>query len=291
MKKDITALFCFVDTFVQAAQSYIHANQLEERSRRKPTRTCSMTLSEILTVLLMYHQSGCKNFEYFYKLYMPLYLGEFRCLLSYTRFIEIKSRALPYLIGLLQWYFTQSTPTGIAYIDSTSLAVCHNKRTPMHKVFRAVAALGKSSKGWFFGLKLHLVINEQGELMNLKFTRGNTDDRTPVPELTEHLQGLLFGDKGYIQQTLTESLITRGLRLITGIKKNMTPKLMSLFEKILLKKRSVIESVFDVLKNHFDLEHTRHRSIPNALVHLLSTLIAYCMKRNKPSITHSFRLV
>jgi hypothetical protein len=106
-----------------------------------------------------------------------------------------------------------------------------------------------------------------------QFTKGNVDDRTPVPNLTKHVQGLLFGDKGYIKQFLFEQLLAE----------NMQPKIMLLFEKIMLKKRSIIESVFGVLKQHFDLEHTRHRSTANAFVHMLSTIAAYCMKKTKPT--------
>ena len=289
MKKDITILFCFVDDFSQAVDKAMEQRLLEQNIR-KPTRTCSMSMSEILTITLLYYQSPCKNFEYFYKSYLQLYKKDFPNLLSYNRFIEVKSRSLTYLTLLLNFLCSLSSKTGIAYIDATALAVCGNKRIKAHKLFKEIAQRSKTTKGWFFGLKLHLLINEKSEIIGFEFTQGNVDDRVPVPHLTKHLIGLLFGDKGYVSQPLFNSLMHRGLKLVTGIKKKMKNKLMILKEKILLKKRSVIESVFDILKNHFELEHTRHRSIPNACVHLLATLVAYCLRKKKPSIKFNFVL-
>jgi len=133
-----------------------------------------------------------------------------------------------------------------------------------------------------------LIINENGEFQSVRFTTGNVDDRTPVNSLSKFLRGLLFGGKGYIKQELFQSLYTRGLKLVTGIKKGMKNQLLPMAEKTLLRKRSIIESEFNILKYHFELEHTRHRSIQNAFVHLISTLISYCLKPSKPSIKTHF---
>jgi hypothetical protein len=282
MKKDITELFCFVDDFYQITEEWLKKQSISAGNR--VTREPGLSISEIMTIMLLYHQSPCKNFKFFYYSYLQLYRAEFPKLLSYNRFIELKSRSLTYLAMLLEWYIKRAEDTKISYIDSTSIAVCHPKRISRNKVFKGVAEISKSTKGWFYGFKLHLVINEKGEIQGAKFTAGNVDDRVPVPEITKRLTGLLLGDKGYIKQDLFNTLYNRGLKLVTGIKKGMKNQLVCLFEKILLRKRSVIETVFDIMKNHFELEHTRHRSIPNAFVHLVSTLIAYCLKPTKPSI-------
>ncbi len=288
MKKDITELFCIVDDFCQAVNDYMNHNFLPSENRRKPTRICEMTVSEMITILLLYHQSPCKNFKFFYKSYLQLYLSEFPKLVSYTRFIQLKPRTLFYLIVFVQWFCHQSDKTGLSYVDSSSLAVCHPKRINAHKVFKGIARLGKTTKGWFLGLKIHLVINERGDLHAVQFTPGNVDDRVPVKDLVDGLFGVLFGDKGYIKQELFETLYAKGLKLVTGIKTTMKNKLMPWMEKILLRKRTIIESVIHVLKDVFELEHTRHRSVPNAFVHLASTLLAYCFKNNKPAIKYSY---
>lgn len=286
MKKDITLLFCFIDDFCQALDIHVASHQIG--ASRQPTRVCGMTASEMVTILLLYHHSPCKNFKYFYLSYLQLYRAEFPNLLSYNRFIQLKNRSLPYLLVFLQWFSDQADPTGISYIDSSALAVCHLKRTRQHKVFKGIAQLGKSTKGWFMGLKIHLLINEKGQLQGAQFTQGHVDDRVPVPDLVKGLAGFLFGDRGYIKQDLFQALYEKGLKLVTGIKKTMKSKLMPWMEKILLRKRGVIESVFHVLKNGLELEHTRHRSVANAFVHLTSTLLAYCFKTNKPAIKFNF---
>ena len=178
--------------------------------------------------------------------------------------------------------------TGISYIDTSTIAVCHKKRISRNKVFSHLAEISKSTYGWFFGFKLHLVINEIGEIQALTLTKGNVDDRKPLPILTKRLTGLLFGDKGYIKKELFEKLFDRGLKLVTKVKKGMKNALISLKEKILLRKRSIVETVFDSLKNKFEIEHTRHRSPTNFLIHVFSVLISYSMQSKKPSISMPF---
>lgn len=289
MKKDITELFCFVDDFANMYEETIRHHQISGEKQRKPTRTPGLAYSEIITILLLFQQSPIRNFKAFYTLLLlPYYRSEFPLLPTYDRFISLMPRVLGLLTVLLSCLFAKST--GISFIDATSLAVCHNKRIFNHKVFQGLAQRGKTTKGWFFGFKLHVIINDKAELIRVRLTPGNVDDRMVVSTMTQSLMGLLFGDKGYISQELFVQLYRRGLKLVTGIKKNMQNILMNLHEKHLLQKRSLIETVFDYLKNKFQLEHTRHRSPFNAFVHLLSTLIAYQMKPTKPSLSRSFYL-
>jgi hypothetical protein len=191
---------------------------------------------------------------------------------------------LEYLSGYLVSRF--DLPTGISYVDSTPIQVCKPKRMSRHKVFSGVAKKGKSTIGWFFGFKLHLVINERGGLLGVKCTPANVDDRTPVPDMVKNIFGKLYGDKGYISQKLTQQLLEQGIQLITGIKKNMKNKMMLLVDKILLRKRSIIETVNDQLKNISQIEHSRHRSLCNFMVNMLCGLIAYTFQPKKPTITN-----
>lgn len=175
-------------------------------------------------------------------------------------------------------------------MDSTALAVCHNRRIVQHRVFRGLAQRGKTSLGWFYGFKLHVVINHQGELLACQLTPGNTDDRRPVPKLAERLWGRLFGDKGYLSQPLTHELLrTRQLRLITHLKRKMVNRLLLLHDKLLLGRRAIMETVFDQLKHLMHIEHTRHRSATNFAVNLLAGLLAYCHQPTKPSIYRAGR--
>lgn len=175
--------------------------------------------------------------------------------------------------------------SGISFIDSTSLKVCHNRRIAQHQVFNNLAARGKTSVDWFFGFKLHLVINDTGELLNVALTPGNTDERNPVPKLLQRLMGKVFADRGYISQKLAVHLSkTLGIQLVTKLRRNMKNRLMLLSDKLLLRRRAIIESVIDQLKNISQIEHSRHRSPINFLVNLLGGLIAYCHQPKKPSL-------
>ena len=165
--------------------------------------------------------------------------------------------------------------TGVYFVDSTKLAVCHNRRIHRHKVFDGLAARGKTSMGWFYGLKLHFVINHKGQIMALKITPGNTADSTVLDATTRHLAGKLYADKGYIGRELFHKLWRRGLHLITSIRRNMRNYLMPLADKVMLRKRFVLKTVLDTLKSEMGLEHSRHRSVVNAMVHVLSCLVAY----------------
>jgi Transposase DDE domain len=138
--------------------------------------------------------------------------------------------------------------------------------------------------GWFFGFKLHLAVNDRGDLLACCLTPENVDDRTPVPHMVKRLRGKLFGDRGYISASLSQLLFEQGLQLITRLRKNMKNRLMHLSDKLLLRKRAIIEAIIDQLKNISQIEHSRHRSPTNFVVHLLAGLIAYSHQDKKPGL-------
>ena len=197
MYRDITELFVFVDDFCKAVDKYDEGNKLADQTNDKRTRTPEMSISEMLIIMILFQKSPCKNFKYFFTSYLRMYHQDFLKLVSYTRFVELQKRCLPYLFLLMQWFCLQPNSNGMYFIDATHIRVCHNKRISSHKVFKGFAALGKSTMGWFLGFKLHLVINEKGEIQGVMLTAGNVDDRTPVNAITQRLTGLLFGVKGY----------------------------------------------------------------------------------------------
>jgi hypothetical protein len=260
-------------------------NQLFSAGEIQRERKRSLSPSEIMTILIHFHQSHYRHFKAYYTEYVLERLkGEFPGLVSYTRFVEfIPAVLLPLCIYLRTKCF--GTCTGISYIDSTSLAVCKNPRIHAHRVFSGLAERGKTSTGWFFGFKLHLIFNDWGELLNLMLTPGNVDDRKPVPKMVRKLFGKLFADKGYLSKKLFEELLrTFNVQLVTGIRSNMKNRLMPVMDKLLLRKRAITETIIDQLKNISQIEHSRHRSPINFLVNLLCGLIAYCHQPKKPSL-------
>jgi hypothetical protein len=278
---DWESVFCDVDDFCQVAEPEIRRRQLSCGKRRR-NRNGRLAASEIMTILIAFHSSNFRTFKHFYQMLRSRHRREFPNLVSYQRFVELMPSVLVLLCAYLQSRFGDGT--GIAFVDSTALAVCGNKRIERNRVFHGVARMGKTTMGWFFGFKLHLIINERGELLAVHLTPGNIDDRAPVSKLTQGIFGKLFGDKGYISSELFAELWNRGLHLVTHIRRNMTNRLMPLLDKILLRKRSLIETVNDQLKNIAQIEHTRHRSIPNFLVNLLAGLISYTFQPKKPSL-------
>jgi len=245
-----------------------------------------MSLAEIMTIVIFFHLSNHRTFKWYYKIYVCNFLKNyFPKTLSYNRFVEVMQSAIvPLTVYLMK--FRTGKCSGISFLDSTTLDVCHNRRINSHKVFKDMAERGKSSTGWFYGFKLHLIINDEGEILSFCLTAGNVDDRDwqTISVLTQEIFGKLFADKGYISQKLFEKLFQKDITLITKIKKNMKNKLMDIFDKVMLRKRAVIESVNDFLKNICQIEHTRHRSFANFVVNLLSGLIAYSFLPKKPSL-------
>jgi hypothetical protein len=274
--------FCDVDDVCRQFLPHWHRQQLQygERKRR---RDCRLALSEIMTILIHFHQSHYRNFKAYYLRYVCQHLASaFPNRLSYHRWVAVIPAALVPLCVYL--HTRKGLATGIAFIDATSLVVCHNRRIQSHKVFKQVARRGKTSVGWFYGFKLHLVVNDRGDLLAFQITPGNTDDRQPVPRLVKGLSGKLFGDRGYISQKLFETLLEQNLQLITQLRKTMRNKLLPLADKLLLRKRALIETINDQLKNISQIEHTRHRSGVNAMVNLLAGLVAYTHQPKKPSL-------
>jgi Transposase DDE domain len=277
---DILPTFCDIDDFCLLFEPLWQQRLLETRQRRRASSLC---LSEVMTIIVLFHASGYRNFKAYYtEQVLKQYVWAFPRLVSYQRFVELMPSALVPLCGYLQT--RKGHCSGISFIDSTSLKVCHNRRIHSHKVFQGRAGRGKTSVDWFYGFKLHLVINDRGELLSLRLTPGNTDDRRPVPELVKGLFGKLIGDKGYVSQPLFEALYDEGVQLVTKLKRGMRNRLMPVMDKIMLRKRALIESVMDQLKNISQIEHSRHRSVANCFVNLVAGLIAYTWREKKPSL-------
>ena len=276
-------LFVSVDDFCQVFMPFWERKLLVDGSKKR-RRTGQLRVSEIMTILIYFHQSQYRNFKAYYTEHVYKHLrGEFPGLVSYERFVIL----MPSVLGPLCAYLKSRYGScgGISFIDSTALSVCDNHRIHAHKVLAEFAERGKGSMGWFYGFKLHLVINDCGELLACQITPGNIDDRTPVPTLCKHLFGKLIADRGYISQSLFEQLLeTFDVQLITKLKKNMKNRLLPWMDKILLRKRAIIESVVDQLKNISQIEHTRHRSPINCFLNIIAGLIAYCHQPKKPSL-------
>lgn len=282
MIQNLEELFCVVDDFCKEYMP-LWEQRLLSAGIKKRNRPGRLSASEIMTIFIVFHQIRFRDFKAYYLFYAQKHLlTYFPGLVSYNRFVELLQSIFVPLLCFMRHFPAEKT--GFYFTDSTALKVCHIKREHQHRVFRGIAKKSKSTLGWFFGFKLHLVINDKGEIMSFKITPANVDDRKPVPQLTKSLTGKLFGDKGYVSQPLFDKLLDQGLQLVTRIKKNMKNKLMPIIDKLLLRKRGIIETVNDQLKNLSQVEHSRHRSIGNFAVNILGALTAYVLKLKKPSL-------
>lgn len=278
-----TTIFTIVDDFCKTYEDWMHHKLLSSNKTR--TRKGKLSLSELLSIMIFYHFSQFKHFKAYYK-----YFVESKTLFNnphcYDRFIQIiPSLFMP--VTIMMHYLSGKT-TGIYYADSTHFAVCKNIRITRHKTFNGLAARGHSSIDWFYGLKLHMIINEHSEIVAVKITRGNVDDRKAFEDMAikKDLKGKCYADKGFISKDLFKRLYQKGLMLITGIKQNMKNYLMPILDKLCLRKRFIIETIFGYLKENFNLRPNKHRSPTNFFVTLFTALIAYQIKPNKPSISY-----
>lgn len=278
----ITEIFVLADEFCKEFEKTMSIHSIGNAPKKKP----KMSTSEVICIMVIFHGMNQKTMKHFYLNFVQKYLKEyFPNTVSYNRFVELMQQAaLPMSVFLKLCCLGECT--GISYVDSTPVRVCKNKRIKRNKVFKDIATVGKSTMGFFFGFKLHLVVNEKGDLLNFQITQANVDDREPLknPKFTEKISGKMFGDKGYISNQLTQLLFHNDIHLFTNIKRNMANSLMTLSDKILLRKRSVIETINDELKNICQVEHSRHRSFENFITNLISGLIAYCFFPKKPAI-------
>ena len=292
----VVEVFCFIDDFCQQVAAYFSSHPLPAglEQRHPAGRKAALCESEVLTILVLYHLSGFKCFEYFFE---RLVLGELKSYfpkaVSYTHFLSPARQACLHALLLAQCRCSLSARTGHYYIDSKKLPVSDNRRIHSHKVFEGIAARGKSSTDWFFGLKLHLVINQQGELARFLLTPANVADNNQkvLGYLLKGLRGKCYGDKGYLS-SLLEELLEQGLHLVAKVRKNMKNMLLSLPDKFNLRKIGTIEAINDILMSVCDIDHSRHRNPTNVLVQILSGLSAYTFldqqnKRFSPARLHA----
>ena len=282
----VTELFCMADDFCKFFDAMIKKYTLKSDNKRAYHRDSTMSKSEIMLIMILFHDSGYRCLKHFYVEKVCKHLRHlFPKVVSYNRFVELEKQvAVPLALFIKKVLLGKCT--GISFVDSTPLRVCRNQRIHIHKVFKGIAQRGKCSMGWFFGFKLHLICNEKGEVLNFIITPGDVDDRKQLEykAFVEFIYGKLVGDKGYIGKNLFQRLFVDGIQLITKLKSNMKGALMSVSDKLLLRKRAIIETVNDELKNIAQVEHSRHRSFENFIVNMLGAIAAYCVFPKKPCI-------
>lgn len=290
----VTEIFCIADDFCKEYEAEMAKHALlSSPDAPKRRRKRMMSDAEVITILICFHFNSFRNFKHYYQGCVRQHWKHlFPKTFSYSRFVEVMPRCFIAMVMFLK-LACFGRCTGISFADSTCIPVIHNKRQFSMKVFKGFAEKGKSTMGWYVGFKLHLLCNEKGEIINFVLTRANVDDRNEdvMNALTDKVFGKLYADKGYISQSLFGRLFDQGVHIVTGLRSNMKQRLIPLYDKIMLRKRSVIESINDMLKNVAQLVHTRHRSVHNFLMNMLSAMGAYCFFAVKPGVNFDFEMV
>ena len=282
----VTELFCMADDFCKFFDRMVAKYTFKSTAKRSYHRNSTMSKAEIMLIIILFHDSNYRCLKHFYQEHVCKNLRHlFPKVVSYNRFVELE-REVAVILALFIKKVLLGKCTGISFVDSTPLRVCRNQRIHIHKTFKGIAQRGKCSMGWFFGFKLHLICNEKGELLNFMITPGDIDDREPLKyeAFMNLIYGKLVGDKGYIGKELFQRLFINGIQLITKLKSNMKGALMSVSDRLLLRKRAIIETVNDELKNIAQVEHSRHRCFDNFIVNMLGAIAAYCCFPKKPCI-------
>lgn len=285
----VIEIFCATDEFCKNFEAELSKNlqiaPLKAGEKCTRNRKGAMSKSEIMAILLYFHFGTFRNFKHYYLTFVKGYMKSyFPTAVSYNRFVELMPRVFFELMVFLR-VSAFGKCSGISFVDSTMVPVCHNMRRYFNKVFKGIAKSGKGTMGWCHGFKLHLLCNDSGDIITFCLTPANVDDRDKRvwSVFTKVLYGKVFADKGYIKQELFESLFDQGVHLVHGIKAKMKNKLMPMWDRIMLRKRYIIESINDLLKNKANLVHSRHRSVHNFIINVCAALAAYSFFENKPS--------
>jgi hypothetical protein len=280
MDNILVATYVVVDDFIKSFDKYLTSQLVLGGSQKR--RTPEITDAEIMTIIICFHNSRYRDFRNYYSCIRGYYKHYFPKMCSYNRFVELMKRVSLQL--LLFFKCSKAQCDGVSFIDSTPIRVCKNKRIYTHKVFNGLAKRGMSSMGWFFGFKLHIVINSKGGIINFFISSGNTDDRKPAVDLCKDITGKVYGGRGYISSNLFKEFMNNGIRFFTALRTNMKPKMVTLEDSVNIGKRSLVESVFNMLKNSCQIEHSRHRSPANAMIHLVSGIISHNLRKLIPML-------
>ena len=276
MHETLLKIFIFVDDFCKFFEPHWNEVLLGNKEENSRNRKSELFLSEVLTILLCFHLGDFKSFKSYYKFLDKYHRKEFPNLVSYSRLVELKiSCAVPLLV-LFQ--VISASCDGESYIDSTHLPICHIKREFIFKIFKGLARKSKSTMGWFIGFKLHMAVNKYGHPISFELTHANCDDRKVPDGLFSKIFGKLFGDRGYVGKPFFDRMKEKMIHVVTALRSNMKPQIMEIGDSEKLNKRSIIETTFHLLKNHLNMQHTRHRSSVNFAVNIISSVCAFCLR-------------
>lgn len=263
----LLSLFYFVDMML---------NHCPSKNHKHPGKQATLTDSELVTLALWRFAMGFKDWKHAYSCYATYLRREFPKLPCYKNFLtginRVAVKALWILAVLMA--VAKKDNTLLKILDSSALPVCKNMRIASHKVMATYATKSKTSTGWFYGMKLHVVIDTLGNLLTARITTATVDDRVPVVAMVKDLLGQFIADAGYVSLPLKTKLFHMGKDFITAVRANMK-QLMTRAQHAIMKKRQLVEIAFSKIKDRLGMATSLPRSVTGMLAHYVYTLLAY----------------
>jgi hypothetical protein len=271
-----------VDEFINTIMNYPIGKMIREQWEGKRGPKKHLSLAEIITLNILRFYLRIHDLKTFHRLVWNAYRDYFPGLPNYENFLKATNQSLPAIVVFMKYllFLTRmGKGEGKYFIDSTALSVCETPYISAHRVTKGYASRGKSSKGWFFGFKLHGVCTKDGGLMDIFFTAGNVHDSQVIMEITKELEGVFVGDPGYLlKEEVFWELYERHRHIMSATRKNMK-QVMSGEQKQLLRDRSCIETVWGVLKERFQLVYHLARGMTGLFRHYVYSLVSFLLRR------------
>lgn len=274
--KNIVEVYCFIDNFVKMIES--------KKAKSLVGRKSMLTKTDYITLAIFKQDHGIKTTKQLYEFVRDYMQKDFLPLPSYQQFNHGIKSTFRYFV-IIAWILTKMTrKKGARYhiVDSSPLPVCNNQYRFIAKLFKGFARSGKNLNGWFWGFKLHLIINHNMEIEAIRISGGSTSDIDALnDDFIEGIKGWLIGDKGYIGQSKARQLAKKGLKLVTRSRKNMKKVPALPIHNYLLSKRQAIESTFSYLKHRLSVLNSYARSVEGFFVNVFSAIITYTLNITK----------
>lgn len=275
-------IYAFVDNFIkQVLQSIFHAIERPGKNH-PPAKRYNLSVAELVSLAIFRFFTGHRNWKDFYNHIKTYHYRDFPNFPTYGNFIKamnkLSSLATILLQGFMNVFQRITGKEKLKFADGSKLKVCEIKREFSHKVCRKYASKSKSTMGWFYGFKLHIICNELMQILNLKITTATTDERKALEMMWINVFGTIVADAGYVGKDWQKKAWNLGKHLFTGVRANMK-KVMTETQHQILKLRQKVETVFSVLKLRMGLETTLPRSPLGFFAHYLWCITAYQMKK------------
>jgi hypothetical protein len=278
----LTTLYCITDDFINALAQTEGGTDMLELWRAKRGSQRNLSLGEVITLNILRFHLHVSDLKAFHSIVRDNYKAYFPRIPNYENFSKATNASLPFATLFLEYLLrlNRKIMSGekVFFLDATALSVCENINASRHKVTGGFAAWGKTSRGWFFGFKLHGVCDAEGNLLNACFSSANVYDGHKAEALTKGLRGVFVGDAGYLLKEETfERLFEKHKRILAAARKNMK-RLMTKEQGDLLRKRNIIESVWSVLKGSFGLVFRKARSLNGLFRHYCYSIVSSILK-------------